>query len=349
MTRRKAILHIGTMKTGSTAIQNVFDKLRPAILLQGSFYPRSPGGQAHELLTYAAAGGTRGPRPGEPFWRGQDSQARLANFRNEFRAEMAAIPDRVDQIIISDERFSFYLRTREHIAALRDMVAPFADSFEVVAYLRCQDSLLASRYSEMLRVGEVGEPDHLRENAERLQDYDYRWLLDNWASVFGQDAVKPRIYERGAGKSFDSVADFMAVCGLDLQDAIAGLTVQSNPSMNAAGQDVLREVGRQLQVKLNAQSVGGPLWRRISDTVTAVLPGKGWLPTRAEAAKYMAQFEAGNEAVRQRYFPERDTLFADESGDFPISPVPTSDHDRFDAACAALLAVAERSLLKEPR
>ncbi len=330
------------MKTGTTSIQNVFDKLRPSILAQGSYYPRSPGGQAHELLTYAASDGTRGPRPGDAFWRGIDQQARLAQFRTEFAAEMAAIPPQVGQIIISDERFSFYLRTREHIAALRAMIAPYVDAFVVVAYLRRQDSLLASRYSEMLRVGEVGEPDHRRDNQERLQDYDVRWLLDNWAAVFGEAAVRPRIYERGSAKFFDSVGDFMAVCGLDLAAEAEGLGIQSNPSMDLAGQDVLREVGRMLQEQTHSQSVGSPLWRRISDTVTAALPGKGWLPTRAEAATFMERFADGNEDVRRRFFPERASLFADETGSFPVAPIEITDRERFEAACLVLLEVARR-------
>ncbi len=347
MKKPRAIVHIGTMKTGTTSIQQVFDRRRADMLAQGAYYPKSPGTRAHELLTYAAAGGERGPRPGDPFWKGADQQARLAEFRQEFAAEMQGLPPNVDRVILSDERFSFYLRTHAHIAALRAILEPHFEGFTVIAYLRSQDSFLASRYAEQLRVGAVGEPDHRREHVERLQDYDYRWLLNGWSAVFGEPAIKPRIYERGTKGGFDSVSDFMAACGVDLAVSPDDRGARSNPSMNLAGQQVLREVGRLIQEKTKARSVGGPLWRQVSDAVTAALPGKGWLPTREEAVEFMARFRDSNEEVRRRFFPERGTLFADETGSFPAAPVAISDEERFQAACLALLELATRSLKRE--
>ncbi len=347
MVKRHVILHIGTMKTGTTSIQQVFAKRRDDILAQGACYPRSPGAQAHELLTYAAAAGQRGPKAGDTFWKGVEPQVRLRQFRTEFDAELRAVPDHVGRVILSDERFSFYLRSREHIAALKAILDPYFDTFTVIAYLRRQDSFLASRYAEQLRVGTVGEPDHRHKNPDRLQDYDYRWLLANWASVFGQEAMKPRIYERVTKGGFDSVKDFLVACGLDLTVSDDDRGARSNPSMNLSGQHVLREVGRQLQEQTEKAGLGGPLWRRISDSVTMALPGKGWLPTRDEAASFMERFSEGNEEVRARYFPDRSSLFADESAGFPEQPAEMSDRALFEAACRSLLEVAARAQKRE--
>ena len=347
MKKRQVILHIGTMKTGTTSIQQVFAKRRDDMLAQGAYYPNSPGAKAHELLTYAAAGGQRGPRAGDAFWKGIDPQVRLKQFSAEFAAEMRDVPAQANRVILSDERFSFYLRSREHIAALRAILDPYFDRFTVVAYLRRQDSFLASRYAEQLRVGTVGEPDHRQTNPDRLQDYDYEWLLGNWAAMFGQAAVQPRIYERVTKGGFDSVRDFLAVCGLDLAVSEDDRGARSNPSMNTFGQHVLREVGRQMQEQTKRSGLGGPLWRRISDTVTVALPGKGWLPTRSEAAAFMERFRDSNEHVRARYFPDRASLFADESAGFPEQPTAVADRELFEAACKALLEMATRSQRRE--
>ncbi len=347
MVKRHVILHIGTMKTGTTSIQQVFAKRRDDILAQGACYPKSPGAQAHELLTYAAAKGERGPRAGDAFWKGVDPQVRLRQFRTEFDAEMQSVPPGVGRVILSDERFSFYLRSREHIAALKAILDPYFDSFAVVAYLRRQDSFLASRYAEQLRVGTVGEPDHRHKNPDRLHDYDYLGLLDNWGAVFGEESVKPRIYERVTKGGFDSVKDFLGACGLDLIVSEDDRGARSNPSMNLSGQHVLREVGRQMQEQTEKTGLGGPLWRRISDSVTAALPGKGWLPTRTEAAAFMERFAESNEAVRARYFPDRASLFADESASFPEQPAEVSDRALFEAACRSLLEVATRAQKRE--
>ena len=347
MVKRHVIVHIGTMKTGTTSIQQVFAKRRNDILAQGAFYPKTPGAQAHELLTYAAAAGQRGPKAGDTFWKGVDPQVRLRQFRAEFEAELRSIPDHVSRVILSDERFSFYLRSREHISALKAFLDPYFDTFTVIAYLRRQDSFLASRYAEQLRVGTVGEPDHRHKDPDRLQDYDYRWLLANWAAVFGDTAMKPRIYERVTKGGFDSVKDFLVACNLDLTVSEDDRGARSNPSMNLSGQHVLREVGRQLQEQTEKTGLGGPLWRRISDSVTLALPGKGWLPTRAEAATFMERFSEGNEEVRARYFPDRASLFADESASFPEEPAAITDRALFEAACRSLLEVAARAQKRE--
>jgi len=348
--QREAIIHIGTMKTGSTSIQNVFNKRRQEMLPQGAYYPRTPGSAAHILLTYAATKprpNTR--RPDAAIWKGMEPEARLAQFHTDFAHEMETLPQTVDRVIFSDERLSFSLREESEVAAVRKLLEPFFSRFTVIAYLRRQDSLLASRYSELLRVGSVGEPDHIRNVPEVLRDYDYSRLLRMWSAVFGQESVKPRLYERGANKSFDSVDDFMSACRLSINVPPNDPARAANPSMNAAGQEVLREVGRVMQERMNTKHVAGPLWRAVSNTITKALPGKGWLPTRDEAATFMARFTDSNEEIRRNYFPDRTTLFSDESANFPIEAPALTDRQRFEAACLALLeGMARQASTPEP-
>jgi hypothetical protein len=77
------------------------------------------------------------------------------------------------------------------------------------------------------------------------------------------------------------------------------------------------------------------------------MPGQGWLPTRDEAALFMKRFEAGNEAVRKRYFPDRASLFADETSRFPLKPMTISEDDILDAACRSFLQSALRTMSKD--
>ena len=346
--KREAIIHIGTMKTGSTSIQNVFNKYRGDILARGALFPSSPGWGAHQLLTYATVGLRRRDRNLEPaVWGGVEPEARLAQFEVEFKEEMENIPAHVDRVIFSDGRLSFLARTPADLGPLKEYLSPYFKKFTIIAYLRRQDSYLASRYSQLLRSGAVGEPDHRRTNTARLQEYVFQRLLNIWTQVFGEAAVKPRIYERGPDKKFDSVDVFIAACRLDLKVPLNDQARLANPSMNMAGQEVLREVGRVLQERTGKSNVGGPLWRRMTQAVTRALPGKGWLPTRAEAAEFMAMYEEANENVRRRFFPDRPTLFMDKSANFPVEPMQISDHDRFVAASAAFLEGMERGLSRE--
>ena len=61
----------------------------------------------------------------------------------------------------------------------------------------------------------------------------------------------------------------------------------------------------------------------------------------------MQRFAEGNAAIRQRYFPERVSLFADESARFPLLPMQATDGEFVEAACQAFLESVVRGLARE--
>ena len=318
---RDLILHIGTSKTGSTSIQKVLARQRRALRAQGVFYPRSPGGERHELLAVAACTDPRRLKPANrPLWHGMDPQARLDQFAAEFAEEMAAIPGNVHRIVVSAEQFSMLLLDRQGVQNLHDMLAPYADRFTVVAYLRRPDQHFASLYSEMLRWGDARRPDLLGMHVSRAHDYDYAALLDRWASVFGADRVRPRLFERGVGKRFDVVDDFASVCGMTLAPASGEDARSANPSIVFTAQMVLVELAALVNGgrETNVQSVQ---WRNITQAATTALPGSGWRPTRQEAQAFVARYAERNETVRRRWFAERETLFSTDFSDLPEAPM----------------------------
>lgn len=332
---REAILHIGTQKTGSTSIQKVLNQHRDELPAQGAYYPKNPAG-AHELVTYAVAEPRPATRPPESIlWRGMDPEERLRQYRKELAEELSGLPPTVKRVIISDERLSFMLRSPEEIAPLKTLLAPHFTRFRVIVYIRDQVSYLASRYAETLR-GSIGEPDHIRSIPAIMAAYQYDRLLQNWADVFGEEAIEVRLYERRNGKSFDSVQDFLSLCDLRI-DVTADPHRTLNTSMNFGGQQLLVAMGRYMKERSPDNQLDIPMWRMIAHTVTQVLPGKGWQPTREEAAAFMQRFEQNNENVRRKYFPDRDVLFHDVLAGLPEKPMEISDKERFEAAAKVLL------------
>jgi hypothetical protein len=213
--------------------------------------------------------------------------------------------------------------------------------------LRRQDSYLASRYSELLRIGVLDGPDNEIATPERLSHYDYQALIARWAAVFGEDAIIPRLYERGASKAFDSVDDFLSVCGISLHVPADDPARLRNASMSYAGQQLMLRMADLVQKETGETKLRGGVWFEISSAVSSAMPGQGWLPTRDEAALFMKRFEAGNEAVRKRYFPDRASLFADETSRFPLKPMTISEDDILDAACRSFLQSALRTMSKD--
>lgn len=340
---RDLILHIGINKTGSTSIQKVMALRRREIAAQDMFYPRTPGYEKHVLLATAAA--TRPEREGGRVWKFSSPAVRLAKFRTEFEAEMRAMPASVTRVILSAEQFSFVLKDVPAIQNLHDLVAPYVDSITVVPYLRRPDQHLTSLYSEMIRWGDARAPglDGLRLPAGH--GYDYDRLLDRWASVFGEASMKPQIFERRPGEKFDVVQHFLDLCGLKLK--IPTKKNAANEALSLHAQLVLVELARQINHGGKHANVASNKWRTLVEAAAAVLPGKGWVPGRAEAEAFNARYADNFERVRARWFPERETLFSTDYAGLP-EEAPTLDRATlFDASVRVLLQMGETAMQLE--
>jgi hypothetical protein len=343
---RTAIIHIGTLKTGTTAIQFALTSNRRDLLTQGVAYSDTVGVQTHPWVALQWLAGTRGKqRLGGDFANLSRDQlkAHIERFKQRVADEMEALPAHVDRVVFSDERLSLSMRTPEDVAELHTLLAPFFDRFKIIIYLRQQASFLASRYTQQLRAGFLSPPDSIGLRPAEMKNYDYKSMIDTWAAVFGEHAMMPRLYERGARPGFDSIDDFAAAIDVRLQ--VKPTARNANPSLSAAGQAVMTEVGNQYYAARGKAEPDQALWRRLNHVLTRTASGVPWLPTRSEAAEFMARFEAMNEDIRKRFFPERPSLFLDESHRLPEVREMPSDRANFEAACRALLHV----LANEPK
>ena len=341
-------LHIGTTKTGSTSIQHSFEAHRRALREQGAYWPVTSGGtKRHQLLAAShATPKKRRLRGTASFLQGMEPAARMAAYREEFVREIGRLPKRIDRVIMSAEQFSIALRTQTDIAGLRDYLAPLFSKVTIIVYLRRQDSHFSSLFAQHLRVGNVSAPDLSRVKIDGLHDYDYYDLVMRWATVFGEDNIKPRIFERSGTSRFDVVEDFCSLCRVALDiDPQAGITAR-NPSMTLVGQEILLKADTLLE-KNTAAKASSLLWNRLAESVTRVLPGDGWKPTQEEARSFLARFEASNEALRVRWFPERARLFSDDFSALPVSRQAVDPAVAFDAACAVLLDAIAACVARE--
>jgi hypothetical protein len=274
-------------------------------------------------------------------WKGLAPAVRIEQFVQEFADEMRALPPGITRVIISTEFIYILLRSQLEVQRLHDLLAPHFGSMKMVVYLRRQDAHFTSLYTQLLRSGEVIAPEQLKMRPRPLHELDYAKILDRWVSVFGRESVVPRLFEKPAGGRFDAVQDFLQVCGLSLPGAEEA-PKESNQSMNTAGQRLLVDLGRLIQAKEKVKIVAGPLWKSLTDAVTAAAPGAGWRPARAAAQAFYAGFDESNEAVRQAWFPDRPALFDTDFSDYPEQP-ETPDRDAlYEAACATILKVADR-------
>jgi hypothetical protein len=347
--RREFILHIGTSKTGSTSIQRVLSRRRDALAQQGVHYPASPGAESHVLLVMAAAASRHLYGSADrPIWQGIGPDARLARFREEFAAEMAALPRSIHKVIISAEQFSLLLRGPKSVETLHDILAPYAYRIRVVVYLRRQDRHFVSLYNELLRAGNAPSPNLLEMPVLAQYNYNYAALLNRWVRAFGRRWVEPRLFEAPDGQRFDVVEDFLGLCGLTLDLEAERAARAANPSISHTGQQILVALAARIRAAEPGHhwNVQSPLWRTLTSSVATALTGPGWRPTQAEARAFLARYAAPNESVRQRWFPDRPSLFREDFADLPETPVLLDDSALLQAALQLILdmaaAVAQR-------
>lgn len=348
--RPDLVLHIGLWKTGTTSIQRVMAARRDELAALGVHYPRAPGHANHQLLPAAFVPVARLGDFHPDTWEGMAPEARIARFRAEFDAEIAALPERTRMVVISAEQLSGLLLTVEEVAALHAMLAPLFGRIRIPVYLRRQDSHYASSYAQRLRVGDMRAPRFPDGGPEQLGEYDYATILDRWARVFGEAAVEPRIYERGSLLNGDAVDDFLALCGIALDVPKDDPLRWSNPSLAPEAIELVRAMGAYLARRDGRVEGGAPLWRRFVQAAGEAMPGHGWRPAPAEAAEFLSRFAAGNEAVRRRWFPGRAVLFADApeaGGPLPAALPPVDTQVALDAACALLLREQAGAMAQE--
>jgi tetratricopeptide (TPR) repeat protein len=347
--QRPLILHIGLSKTGSSSIQRVLAEQRPAMRAQGAYLPLSPGWANHALLPAACVSDTKilwGYHPGT--WEGLTIPVRLARFRDEFAAEMDALPDDVTRVVITAEQLGGVLRLDEEVERLAELLRRWFDPIQVVVYLRRQDQHAASAYSEWLRGGVLREPGLPAGGPEQHPEYDYGGLLDRWARAFGAQAMVPRIFDRARLKGGDVVEDFLALAEMTLPALEENAKRQSNPSINVAGQKLLLAAGRRMAARAG-QTVwrDTPAWRRLAELSTEAFAGRGWRPTRGEARAFLARFEATNERARARFFPDQPSLFDRDFSELPEVARTEPDSIVADAAIDALLHEVDASARRE--
>lgn len=326
---RSAILHVGTEKTGSKAIQSVLAKRRIEIARLGCWYPSSPGRHNHiGLAIFAAPENTHDILEVFQDESGHDSPFDESKFARSLADEIAAIPSNVRTVIFSNEHCQSRLITVEHVSKLRSLLAPHFETITVILYLRRQDEMACSQYSTLLRGGGLSldilsdihgvfQSKHNPGDPVLAGYFEFEQLLNRYALVFGEAFVKPRIYEKNSLKDNNVAVDFLDLCGLP--SWLARGTEAVNRAIPADGQIFLTNLNTRLADP--QYSWDRRLSKKIRDICGTIaetrLSGPPRLPTRDKARRFYAGFKDMNERIREKWFPDRPTLFSQDFTRYP--------------------------------
>jgi hypothetical protein len=290
-------LHIGTEKTGTTAIQRYLALNRHALLAQGHLYPDTPPGtNTHIALTAYALDDHKADSGRESL--GLGSVEQLAAFRREFPSalECEIAKSGASTIILSNEHLSARLRTATEMRRIKYLCDRIATGSKVIVYLRNQVDYLVSGYSQYVIDGGTAEFAF-----DGKHSANYATILDRWASVFGRENITVRRFEREEFHD-DLLGDFVGTMGIDTSKLISGS--YTNRSLDAASIAFLRAANRLLPAKRSprietARHILVALLRRRRHGTKFLIP-------QALGNEIEAAFKASNDQVLSLYFARRE-------------------------------------------
>ncbi len=231
---KRIILHIGTPKTGSTALQ-LFLTDNQKLLEQGGigYYPRlhryhlySGWMNADWLLAQVMTTTTSSPPELKP-WHRKELDAYferdMASLLKEELASFRAYLKDHDTIILSDEiLWDYAAYYRDFWTIVRNCLLSFCGDtvIDVIVYLRRQDIWALTKYKEDMR-NHFPHPLYFHESLadyERLGHLDYDARIRRLEDAFGGEHLIVRPYERSQLIEGDVSRDFISSCGLSWRE-----------------------------------------------------------------------------------------------------------------------------------
>lgn len=233
---KKAYIHIGLEKTGTTALQ---------IFLQ-----HNPDGLANNNLVYLGD-------DTKPYVHGIGHFPIVASFYDKcpnfvplhkhrpsaevLEALSQDVADTGRDIILSCEHFSSRLSRAENIKALHD--ALLERQIQIICYLRRQDEQAISHYSTLVKGGRT-DPFTVEDVTPENGYFNYRKILEAWTEEFGRENMIIREYARRSFVGNDICMDFLDILGADPEDF--SFIEDQNISLDSHQVEVLRSVNKHL-------------------------------------------------------------------------------------------------------
>jgi hypothetical protein len=201
---RKIILHIGTYKTGSTAIQAFMRQNERSFRSRGILYPTFQGDtRSHTFLRKAV-------------W--DDDTAGVRDCIDILQRAFAKRPNAT--VVLSSEHF-WPLRAAP-LQRMLDELTSITHNIHTVMYVRPQDRLWSSLYAQEAKFMRV-RPEHELWGAKGfvsqgiIEGMYYFECLEAYAGRFGRENVTARLYNRKLFPQGDVVEDFLSFLGVSVR------------------------------------------------------------------------------------------------------------------------------------
>ncbi len=306
-------LHVGTPKTGTTAIQFFCRQNEKLLEEAGLSYPRMPHyyGHLHEsrnglFLSYD--------------WKDENGHAQREKCEKALSEGFQLVRnyfENFDNVLLSDEGiwFASSYRRRDIWQILLEEAEQAGYLIKMIVYLRRQDQYAVSCWNQQIKSGNARRctwtlEEYLK-NPPASLGLDYGAKITKLANLFGKENILVRRYDKSRFVNGSLLEDFLQVLGLPYT-AEYEMPANANPNPGLSASTV--EFKRVLNDMKDMSSEDNRYLKKKLKQYSQDFPGasnRSFLPAQ-EAQAFLRQFESGNRMIAREYFQE-DSLLFDQS------------------------------------
>ncbi len=202
--------HLGTPKTGTTALQVFLAKNRAKLEEHRFDFPRFLGDTNHvRLAYYGRNNGAMPPNLIEPDLTDED---KIEAFRDRLRKRFSRSikPDR--NYILSNEHWGL-MHSPAETERLVSLLTSTGQDVKVIAYFREPCAYLGSMYSTNLKHGGTNDLE-TPDDRTLTKRYNYLAICDRWAHFIGKENILARLFTKERLHKGDLIDDFLNVVGI---------------------------------------------------------------------------------------------------------------------------------------
>lgn len=319
----KAVIHIGTEKTGTTTLQEFLHVNRYTLQSNGIAYLKSPGLRNHrKIATFCMDYNPADDQVQSlELFDNKTWQDWKEKFKQQYFKELDGLHRNINTVIISSEHFHSRLGSCESVSRLLDLLSRNFSDIKILVYLRRQDEVAVSLFSTAIKRGIITSSIFPKVNKDNLY-FNYEQLLSKWSGVFGHQNVCPRIFEKKKLLNQDLISDFMKVCGIHEFANEFVIPGKKNETLSAYTQEFMSIFNKNCicYSKEKPKQINR-LRSILIEELQQIHPGTPHLPSREHALQFYSKFEQSNQKVAEDWFDGK--LF-----DLDFSKYPTVDSQR---------------------
>lgn len=226
-------IHIGFMKTGTSALQSFLSKNSKFLRNNGLYFPKV-NQKAMNYLGFSLLDEI-------PPYVHHTLELNAKELYDQLKKEILKAKEK--NIIISSEAFSListeYFLGGNGPIMLRDLLNDDQFEFKIIASVRRQDDYLISQYNQHVKTHNfyhLFEGDIEQFYTEKKELFDFNKVIMRWEKVFGKENILLNVYD----KKLDSVDEFFKLLNVDLINFNGNSTVDYNPKLSDKGLQFMR-------------------------------------------------------------------------------------------------------------